>query len=198
MPSDKTDIREQIVDAASSLFSRYGFKKATMDEIANTMGKGKSSIYYYFSSKEEIYEAVIEREAEFLRREVVKAISQADNPKDKLRNYVLSRMKTFRRVSNFYDAIRTEVVSHLDFIDRIRKKYDREEIRLLQDILEEGLKNNTFREFDPELTAIAIVTALKGLEIPLFWNKKGKNAEQQMEAFLNVLFHGIMQWFFLR
>jgi hypothetical protein len=31
------------------------------------------------------------------------------------------------------------------------------------------------------------------LEIPMFWNKKGKNAEQQMEAFLNVLFHGIMQ-----
>jgi hypothetical protein len=106
---------------------------------------------------------------------------------------VLARMKTFRRVSNFYEAIRTEVVSHLDFIDRIRKKYDREEIRLLQDILEEGVRNNTFREFDPELTAIAIVTALKGLEIPMFWNKKGKNAEQQMEAFLNVLFHGIMQ-----
>jgi AcrR family transcriptional regulator len=193
MSNDKSDIRDQIVDAASSLFSRYGFRKATMDEIANTMGKGKSSIYYYFSSKEEIYEAVIEREAEFLRREVVKSISQAHNPKDKLRNYVLARMKTFRRVSNFYEAIRTEVVSHLDFIDRIRKKYDREEIRLLQDILEEGVRNNTFREFDPELTAIAIVTALKGLEIPMFWNKKGKNAEQQMEAFLNVLFHGIMQ-----
>ncbi len=102
-------------------------------------------------------------------------------------------MKTFRRVSNFYDAIRTEVVSHLDFIDKIRKKYDREEIHLLQDILEEGVTKNQFRIENVELTAIAVVTALKGLEIPLFWSDKRKNAEEQMEELLNVLFYGIMR-----
>ncbi len=67
MSSDKTDIREQIVLTASNIFSKYGFRKATMDEIAQSMGKGKSSIYYYFESKEAIYEAVIEREAELLQ-----------------------------------------------------------------------------------------------------------------------------------
>jgi len=193
MSSDKTDIREQIVLTASNIFSKYGFRKATMDEIAQSMGKGKSSIYYYFVSKEEIYEAVIEREAELLRREVIKSISNSDNPKDKLRNYVLTRMKTFRRVSNFYDAIKTEVVSHLDFIDKIRKKYDREEIHLLQDILEEGVNKNVFRIENVELAAIAVVTALKGLEIPLFWSSKRKNAEEQIEGLLNVLFYGIMR-----
>jgi AcrR family transcriptional regulator len=193
MSSDKNEIREQIVLTASNIFSKYGFRKATMDEIAQSMGKGKSSIYYYFDSKEEIYEAVIEREAELLRREVIKSISNSDDPKDKLRNYVMTRMKTFRRVSNFYDAIRTEVVSHLDFIDKIRKKYDREEIHLLQDILEEGVNKNQFRIENVELTAIAVVTALKGLEIPLFWSNKRKNAEEQTEELLNVLFYGIMR-----
>ncbi len=193
MSSDKTEIREQIVLTASNIFSKYGFRKATMDEIAHSMGKGKSSIYYYFESKEEIYEAVIEREAGLLRREVIKSISGSDDPKEKLRNYVLTRMKTFRRVSNFYDAIRTEVVSHLDFIDKIRKKYDREEIRLLQDILEEGVSKNIFRIENTELAAIAVVTALKGLEIPLFWSGKRKNAEEQTEELLNVLFYGIMR-----
>jgi AcrR family transcriptional regulator len=193
MSFDKTDIREQIVVAASNIFNKFGFRKATMDEIAQSMGKGKSSIYYYFASKEEIYEAVVEREAEQLRREVVRSISQAVDAKDKLRNYVLTRMKTFRRVSNFYFAVRTEVVSHLDSIDRIRKKYDIEEIQLLQKILEEGVNKKIFRVEDAELTAIAIVTALKGLEIPLFWTKKRKNPEGQMEELLNVLFYGIMR-----
>jgi AcrR family transcriptional regulator len=193
MSSDKNDIRELIVVAASNIFNQFGFRKATMDEIARMMGKGKSSIYYYFASKEEIYEAVVEREAEQLRREVIRAISQAVDPKDKLRNYVITRMKTFRRVSNFYFAIRTEVVSHLDSIDRIRKKYDREEIHLLQDILEEGMNKKVFRIEDSELTATAIVTALKGLEIPLFWTNKRKNPEGQMEELLNVLFYGIMR-----
>jgi AcrR family transcriptional regulator len=193
MSSDKSEIREQIVLTASNIFSKYGFRKATMDEIAQSMGKGKSSIYYYFASKEEIYEAVIEREAELLRREVIKSISNSGDPKEKLKNYVMTRMKTFRRVSNFYDAIRTEVVGHLDFIDKIRKKYDREEIHLLQDILEEGVAKNIFRIENVELTAIAVVTALKGLEIPLFWSGKRKNAEEQTEELLNVLFYGIMR-----
>ncbi len=193
MSSDKSEIREQIVLTASNIFSKYGFRKATMDEIAQSMGKGKSSIYYYFNSKEEIYEAVIEREAEMLRREVIKSISNSGDPKDKLKIYVMTRMKTFRRVSNFYGAIRTEVVSHLDFIDKIRKKYDREEIHLLKDILEEGVIKNTFRIKNVELTAIAVVTALRGLEIPLFWSNKRKNTEEQTEELLNVLFYGIMR-----
>lgn len=164
-----------------------------MDEIAQSMGKGKSSIYYYFKSKEEIYEAVIEREAEFLRQEVTKAISQVDDPAEKLKTYVYTRMKTFRKVTNYYDAIRSEVVSHLEVINRIRDKYDREEVRLLQNIIEEGVAKKVFHMKDPELASIAIVTALKGLEVPMFWSTKRKDAENNLEELLNVLFYGIMR-----
>jgi AcrR family transcriptional regulator len=193
MSNDKTEIKDQIIAAARNIFNRYGFKKATMDEIAHSIGKGKSSIYYYFKSKEEIYKAVVDHEAEFLKREVIKSITVLNNPVDKLKSYVLTRMKTFRKVSNFYDTIRSEVVGHIDNINKIREKYDREEIRLLQGILEEGVAKNVFQVKDTELTAIAIVTALKGLEIPMFWSNKRKNAEEQLEQLLNVLFYGIMK-----
>lgn len=193
MATCKLEIRDQIIAAARNIFNRFGFRKATMDEIAQSMGKGKSSIYYYFKSKEEIYEAVIEREAEFLRQEVTKAISQVDDPAEKLKTYVLTRMKTFRKVTNYYDAIRSEVVSHLEVINRIRDKYDREEVRLLQNIIEEGVARKVFHMKDPELASIAIVTALKGLEVPMFWSNKRKDAENNLEELLNVLFYGIMR-----
>ena len=45
----KTEIRDQIVSTAAQIFSRFGFKKTTMDDIAKGMRKGKSSIYYYFT-----------------------------------------------------------------------------------------------------------------------------------------------------
>jgi AcrR family transcriptional regulator len=189
----KSDIRDQIIDSASSIFSRFGFRKATMDEIAHTMRKGKSSIYYYFTSKEEIYQAVIEKEAEQLRREVVQAISKALTPQEKLKGYILTRMKAFKKVSNFYDAIRNEYMSHLEFVDKIRQKYDKEEIQLLQGILEEGIEKNVFKVEDPELAAIAIVTALKGLEIPMFWSNKRKDAEERMEDLINIVFYGIVK-----
>lgn len=193
MSSDKSDTKDLIVAAARNIFNKYGFKKATLDEIAHSIGKGKSSIYYYFNSKEEIYQAVVEFEAAFLRHEVVKSIAQTDNPTEKLKNYVLTRMRTLQKVSNFYDAVRSEVLSHLEIIDQIRDKYDREEVRLLQDILEEGVAKKVFRVEHPEITALAIVTALKGIEIPMFWSNKRKHAEVHLEQLLHVLFYGIMK-----
>ena len=193
MTVDKTDIKDQIVAAARSIFNKFGFRKTTMDEIAHSLGKGKSSIYYYFTSKEEIYKAVVDHEAEFLRNEIVKSTSQYDNPANKLKYYVLTRMRTFRKVSNFYDAIRSEVLSHLEIINKIRDKYDKEEMGILQNILEEGIKKGVFRIEDPELTAIAIVTALKGLEVPMIWSNKNDNAEEQLEQLLNVFFYGIIK-----
>jgi hypothetical protein len=55
------------------------------------------------------------------------------------------------------------------------------------------VNKKVFRIENVELAAIAVVTALKGLEIPLFWSSKRKNAEEQIEGLLNVLFYGIMR-----
>jgi AcrR family transcriptional regulator len=193
MSIDKNDIRDQIIEASRIIFEKYGYKKATMDEIAQSMGKGKSSIYYYFKSKEDIYQAVLEYEGEFLRQEIIKALSRLINSTDKLKAYVLTRMKTFRKVSNFYSIIQSDATSHLEFVEKIRNKYDLKEIRLLQDILDEGVEKGDFRIEDPELAAIAIFTALKGIEVPMFWSSKRKYAENQLEGLLNVLFYGIMK-----
>jgi AcrR family transcriptional regulator len=193
MSVDKNNIREQIIEASRIIFNKFGFKKTTMDEIAQSMGKGKSSIYYYFKSKEEIYQAVIEYEAELLRNEVIKALSKVNNSADKLKAYVLTRMIAFRKVITFYHAIQTESEKHLTFIEKIRQKYDQKEIMLLQGILDEGVAKDDFRIKDTELAAFAIFTALKGLEIPMFWSNQRKNAESQLEGLLSVLFYGIMK-----
>ena len=47
--------RELIITVASDIFTRFGFRKTTMDEIASALHKGKSSIYHYFESKEELF-----------------------------------------------------------------------------------------------------------------------------------------------
>jgi len=188
----KDDIRDQIVDTARGIFTRFGFRKTTMDEIAKAMRKGKSSIYYYFTSKEEIFKAVVEKESQTLKDELVFAINRTDDPREKLRNYVLTRMKVMKNVANFYDALKNEYLSHLDFVNKVREKYDRQEIKIVKEILEEGTNKKVFRIEDPELAAIAIVTALKGLEIPLFWSKANKNLEKRTDQLLGVLFNGIL------
>jgi len=98
---DKDEVKEAIVNVARHIFSRFGFKKTTMDEIAIASRKGKSSIYYYFASKEEIFQAVVEKEAEILKQELIKAINETDSPAHKLKMHVLIRMRTMGKLG-FY------------------------------------------------------------------------------------------------
>jgi AcrR family transcriptional regulator len=71
---DKEKYRKEIIISAGRIFSHYGFKKTTMEEIARALKIGKSSVYYYFKSKEDIFEAVVLYEANILRNELTTAI----------------------------------------------------------------------------------------------------------------------------
>jgi len=190
---EKEEVRDQIIEAARQIFSRYGFKKTTMDEIAHRVSKGKSSIYYYFQSKEDIYKAVIEKEATLIRDELTSAVSKANNPVDKLKTYVAVRMRTFYAMANFYEAIKNEFLTHLDFINKIREKYDKEEMQMVENFLKEGVHRNDFNLDNTELAAVAIVTAMKGLEIPLIKYNNQLNLEERIDHLLNILFYGIIR-----
>ena len=190
---DKDEVKEAIVNVARHIFSRFGFKKTTMDEIAIASRKGKSSIYYYFASKEEIFQAVVEKEAEILKQELIKVFNETDSPEQKLKMHVLIRMRTMEKLANFYSAIKDDYLGHLDFIEKIRKKYDQEEIQMMESILVEGVKNGIFEIEDTALAAIAIVTAMKGMEIPLFWGVEEKDLETRLDHLIHILFHGVMK-----
>jgi len=190
---DRDEVKEAIVNVARHIFSRFGFKKTTMDEIAIASRKGKSSIYYYFASKEEIFQAVVEKEAEILKQELIKVFNETDSPEQKLKMHVLIRMRTMEKLANFYSAIKDDYLGHLDFIEKIRKKYDQEEIQMMESILVEGVKNGIFEIEDTALAAIAIVTAMKGMEIPLFWGVEEKDLESRLDHLIHILFHGVMK-----
>jgi AcrR family transcriptional regulator len=190
---NKEEFRRKVIVTAGKIFSRYGFKKTTMDEIAKALKMGKSSIYYYFESKEEIFEAVVLWEANILRNELTTAIKKVDSPIDKMKNYVFVRMKSFEKLANYYNAICDKNLDHFDFIEHIRSKYDREELAILRLILYDGSRKKVFNVANSEYTALAIQTTLKGLEVPLFWKKKEVNIESRLDAILGVLFYGIVR-----
>jgi AcrR family transcriptional regulator len=190
---NKEQVKRQIIITAGQIFSRFGFKKTTMEEVARELKMGKSSIYYYFSSKEEIFEAVVLSEANVLRSELTKAIKSVESPIGKMEKYIFVRMKAFEKLSNYYNAIFDKNLDHFDFIEKIREKYDREELAILRLILYHGVRKKVFNVRNSEYTALAIQTTLKGLEVPLFWKKREVNIDQRLKAILDVLFYGIVQ-----
>jgi AcrR family transcriptional regulator len=189
---NKEEFRKKIIITAGQIFSRYGFKKTTMDEVANALKMGKSSIYYYFNSKEDIFKAVVLYEANILRSELTTAIKSIESPVGKMEKYVYVRMKAFEKLSNYYNAIFDKNLNHYEFIEKIREKYDKEEIAILRLILYDGVKKKVFNIENSEYTAMAIQTTLKGFEVPLFWKKREMNIDRRLKAILSVLFYGIV------
>jgi AcrR family transcriptional regulator len=165
-----------------------------MDDIAKGMGKGKSSIYYYFNSKEDIFSAVVEKELFELRSKIITSVTLARDPKEKLKAYVNERMQGLRNLVNLYNVLRTEFLSQRDFTDKIRMKTDEEEIRIINTILDEGVSDGIFYLDDTYLTAIALVTALKGMEVPLVVTQQKENPlEMRLDRLLDVLFYGMLK-----
>lgn len=190
---DKEKYRDRIISVSSEIFGKYGYRKTTMEEISRALRKGKSSIYYYFNSKEEIFEAVIEKEYQVLKNELSTAIKSTSDPEQRLRRYVLVRMRTFEKLSNYYNAIFNRDLDHFEFIENQRQKYDQSEIALLRYMLWLGVKSGHFNLSNTGLTALAVQTALKGLERPLFWEKKRGNLDGRLDAMIDLLFYGIVR-----
>jgi AcrR family transcriptional regulator len=189
---NKEEYRREIILTAIKIFSKYGFKKTTMDEISKALKKGKSSIYYYYGSKEEIFEAVVLYEANQLRRKLTSAIKAVDSPTEKLTSYIFVRMRAFEKLSNYYNAVFDKNLDHFEFIEKIRMRYDREELAIFRLLVYLGKQRGTFKVEDSEYTAMAIQTMLKGFEVPMFWRKMDLNNERRLSAILNVIFNGIL------
>lgn len=185
--------KEQIIKSASDVFARYGYKKTTVEDIAGQLNMQKSSLYYYFGGKDEIFEAVVEYEADKVRKQLVEVLEQYDDPRTRLRNYIIRRMEVLGEVSVRFDVIYDDDMVHYDFIEGIRRKYDREEHSTIRKILEDGIRDGLFHVRNANLAATAICTAMKGLEIPLFWKKKQAVADKQVDNMIHLLFYGLVR-----
>ncbi|HRX32499.1 MAG TPA: TetR/AcrR family transcriptional regulator [Tenuifilaceae bacterium] len=187
------EMREAIVKVATQIFSRFGFKKTSMDDIAKGLRMGKSSIYYYFRGKEEIFRAVVDQEAEILKEKVEIILSSADDTVSKLRSYVKLRMDLVKHLANYTEILKNDDLMNMEITEKFRKKYDEEEISIIRQILEEGVQKGTFKIKDIDMSELAIITAMKGLEAPLVATNIGdEKLNRVIDDILDILFYGIV------
>jgi AcrR family transcriptional regulator len=184
---------QRIVETAQGIFSRLGFKKTTMDDIARAVFKAKSSLYHYFKSKDEIFRAVVEKEARILKEEIEKALAAKVSPINKLKTYAKTRMKALRRLANFYQAFREEYLESYSFIQKLRRDYDRYEMETIKSLLKEGVEVGLFEVRDPDLTAEAILMAIKGYEYVWAISPNEDKIESDIDRLFDVLFYGILK-----
>jgi AcrR family transcriptional regulator len=183
--------KDLILSEARKVFEKFGFNKTSMTDIALAARKGRRTIYSYFTSKEEVFKAVIEVEIDALAKTLEELIARAIPADEKLREYMHMRMNAVKRLTIYYDAIRRDLSENLAIIEMIRKKYDEKEMEMIRQILDEGVAQNIFDIKDTQMVAGAIVLASKGFELPLIMGQEGYDHSQMITPLIDVFYQGI-------
>jgi AcrR family transcriptional regulator len=193
MKPETARIRESIIERSRALFARHGITKTTIDDIARTLHMGKSSLYYYFKSKEEIFTAVLDGEVAVFGARIREAIAAADTPARKLTAFAVVRTQCFKELNTKFPALRDTYLTDHAFFEELRKDYDARELALLTSILKDGSRSGAFTVASIELTATLLLSILKGLEYE--WTIKRDESDatiaQHLQAVLSIILHGI-------
>jgi TetR/AcrR family transcriptional regulator len=155
---------ELIVEAARKRFAYYGYDKVTMDEIANDVGLGKASLYYYFPTKEALFKTVTQREQWGFKARVDEILRSDLSSSDKLRRYAEQRVELFRIFHNLA-KLTVEFSEFRPVIGDLFKEFARWETRTLQHILESGNSSGEFTIVNPPLTAKTLLHVVQGLRL---------------------------------
>lgn len=188
-------IEKDIIDAARTLFKKHGFKKTTMGDIAMSLGKAKSSLYYYYPGKEEIFEAVINEEMNELLNQIHHAMREAASSKEKLIAYCRCRLNKLNQLYNLSDVLRREMADMQCMLTDVRSKFDTSHVELVKEILEEGVRNGEFKKINPdniELVAYLMVSSFRGLAMPLMVSQKQyPRLDLQIDSIVDIMVEGI-------
>lgn len=158
--------REKFIEVARQLFARKGIENTTMNDIASASDKGRRTIYTYFKSKRDIFNAVIERETDKLLESLRQIADMPGNPEEKLRQYVACRFETMKGIVLRNGSLKAGFFRDVRKVDRARKVISSKEIELLRRILQQGQDENVFNIDDIPARAVIITHALQGLDVP--------------------------------
>ena len=148
-----------ILDAARKRFAYYGFSKVTMDEIAGDVGLGKASLYYYFPTKENLFQEVIKEEKNQFLADIQSMIQRKMAPSDMVRQYAQRRIQHFRELANLRALqFQQSPETRASFL-QLFKEFQRQEIALLQQILELGKMAGEF-SFSNSLQSAEVINQM--------------------------------------
>ena len=179
--------KEQILSSALSVFKKHGIEKATMDEIAKEADFGKATLYYYFSSKEEIFAEQLVRGSRMIWESIEPIVHQTNQPKNTFIDSLNTIGALVRKDQVLFEFLFTAPKALPDAAGESNqdwKKYQKKMYGVLQSLLEEAIEKKEF----PEIRSDMLMRAIGGLFHGLFFlgdNKKIMSRET-MEEFITV------------
>ncbi|OWQ84770.1 TetR family transcriptional regulator [Roseateles aquatilis] len=173
------DVRDQIVAAATEHFSRYGYSKTTVSDLAKAIGFSKAYIYKFFESKQAIGEMICANCLAEIEADVCQAVSEATLPPDKLRRIFKVITEASLRLF-FQDRKLFEIAASAATEDwQAVVEYDARMRQLLLDVLQEGRQSGDFERKTPlDETVTSIHLVMRPFRNPLLLQHSMEGSEE--------------------
>lgn len=187
------DTKNKILEVAEKLFSRFGFHKTSMDEIAKIARKAKGSLYYHFASKEDLFREVVSKEIHNLENNLSVIIGNNKlKATEKIKLYLIKRMEILNNAASYHETIKADFFEHFDFIDDLRVGLDSWEKNNIKKILLQGIEKGEFAvNEDVDVLIDVFIMVLKGLEIPFFLQNKYEKFSPYFDGLSKILIKGL-------
>ncbi|WP_205510674.1 TetR/AcrR family transcriptional regulator [Longitalea arenae] len=190
----KDPIREEILNGARDLFERFGFKKTTMEDIARQVGKSKSALYYYYKTKEEIFEAVILNDIEASQAKVAEAVKKESTAASKFRVLFTSLLEDVKFKANKFSIFKSDLYENHFLFENIVKKRDSYIEELIKDILILGISQQEVKMMNNAemgLWAKLMNITLKGTANKIFLEDEFNLSNSQLVFIADTYFNGV-------
>ncbi len=171
--------RQMFVDVARQLFAKNGVANTTMNDIALASGKGRRTVYTYFSSKEEVYYAVIEGELERLSDKLDEVASKKIRPQEKIIELIYTHLSMIKETVVRNGNLRAEFFRNIWTVEKVRKNFDEDEIELFRKVYAEGKADGEFDIDNVDLVADITHYCIKGLEVPFIYGRLGHGLTEE-------------------
>ena len=147
--------KRKIFETSMKLFAEKGYDATSIEEITATVGVAKGTLYYHFSSKEEIFKFLVEEGVKLLKNSIEIKTDKLTNSIDKIKAIILIQIKVLVKYENFITIILSEIWGTSE-----RSKMCRsivfEYIEMIEEIVKEGIEKGEIRELDSNVVASGI------------------------------------------
>lgn len=183
----------EIYDAALSVFADYGFKKATLNDIAEKLNMTGGNFYRYFKSKKDLYEQTVSHALLQWQAYSIN-ISIPEGADVRTRFIMMSfRAVEYLSVNNTFRKllVRDPDIFPIFPVNDPYEKINRDSMELIKSMLEEGIRSQEFRNTDLELTTQLLWLIYKTFIIRIYVQNHGKEMQDIWKVFVDLITNGL-------
>lgn len=147
--------KRKIFETSMKLFAEKGYDGTSVEEITSIVGVAKGTLYYHFSSKEEIFNFLIEEGMKLLQNSISIKTAQLASYTEKIKAVVLIQCKIMNKYQDFITIVISQMWGNEARNKRCRE-YVEQYINIIRNIIDEGIKNKEITDIDSETIAAEI------------------------------------------